>query len=58
MFRSELISVDRLVREHPAHGDGAKRLGEKPILIEVTSGGARIEAATRAGHCDLVTGQW
>ncbi len=56
MVRNELIPVDRLCGEHPAHADGLKRLGGKPVVIEFASGGAKIEVAARAEHHDLVTG--
>jgi hypothetical protein len=56
MLRDELILVDRLVGEHPAHADGMKRLGDKPAVIEFASGGATIEVAAKAGHRALVTG--
>jgi hypothetical protein len=55
MFRNELIPVDRLCGEQPAHA-GVKRLGDKPVVIEFASGAARIEVAAKAGHRDLVTG--
>jgi hypothetical protein len=56
MFRNELIPADRLCREQPAYAGGVKRLGGKPAVIELASGGARIEIAARAGHRALVTG--
>jgi hypothetical protein len=49
-------SAGRLCGEQPAHASGVKRLGDKPVVIEFASGGARIEVATRAGHRDQVTG--
>jgi hypothetical protein len=55
MFRNELLPVERLVGEHPEH-DGVKRLGDKPVGIEVASGEARLEVAARAEHRALVTG--
>jgi hypothetical protein len=56
MFRNELIPVDRLCGEQPANASGVKRLGDKQVVIELASGDARIEVATRAGHRDQVTG--
>jgi hypothetical protein len=55
MFRNELIPVDRLCGEQPANASGVKRLEDKPVIIELASGDARIEVATRAGHRDQVT---
>ena len=56
MVRNELVPVDRLCGEHPAHADGLKRLGGEPVVIEFASGGATMEVAARAEHHDLVTG--
>jgi hypothetical protein len=56
MVRNELIPVDRLSGEHPAHADGLKRLGDKPAVVEFAAGGAKVEVAGRAEHHDLVTG--
>jgi hypothetical protein len=56
MFRNELILVGRLCGEQPAHTGGVKRLGGKPVVIDLASGDARIEVAARAGHRALVTG--
>jgi hypothetical protein len=56
MFRNELVPVDRLCGEHPAHAGGVKRLGGKPVVIKFASGTAKIEVAGRAGHRDQVSG--
>jgi hypothetical protein len=56
MFRDELVPVDRLAGEHPAHAGGVKRFGDNPVVTEFASGGARIEVAARAGCRALVTG--
>jgi hypothetical protein len=56
MFCNELVPVDRLRGEHPAHAGGVKRLGGKPVVIEFASGMAKIEVAGRAGHRAQVTG--
>ena len=55
-WSNELIPVDRLCGEHPAHAEGVKRLGDKPVVVEFATGAARIEVAAKAGHRDLVTG--
>lgn len=49
MFRNELVPVDRLVGEHPAHAADVKGLGDNPVVVEFASGGATIEVAARAG---------
>jgi hypothetical protein len=56
MFRNELVPADRLPGDNHGHGGGVKRLGDKPLVIELASGAARIEVAARAGHRALVTG--
>ena len=56
LVRNELIPVDRLCGEHPAHADGLKRLGDKPVVIEFATGSAKIEIAGSAEHHALVTG--
>jgi hypothetical protein len=56
MFRNELVPADRLLGERPARSGEVKRLGEKPVVIEFESNGARIEVATRAEQRTLVSG--
>jgi hypothetical protein len=56
MYRNELVPVDRLVGEHPEHGAGVKRLGDKPVVMEFAAGDAKIEVAAKAEHRALVTG--
>ena len=54
MLRNELVPVDRLLGEHPAHASGVKRLGDNPVVVEFASGGATIGSpegrAPRPGH--------
>jgi hypothetical protein len=45
MLRNELVPVDRLLGEHPAHASGVKRLGDNPVVVEFASGGATIGVA-------------
>ena len=56
LVRNELVPVDRLCGEHPGHAGGVKRLGDKPVVIEFASNGAKIEVAGKAEHHALVTG--
>jgi hypothetical protein len=56
MFRNELVPVDGLSPEHPAHSADVKRLGDKPVVIEFASSGANFEVASRGEHQMLVTG--
>jgi hypothetical protein len=56
MFRNELVPVDRLLAERRARPGEVKRLGESPVVVELDSGGARIEVAARAEQRTLVIG--
>ena len=56
MLQNELVPVDQLVGERPAHGGEVKRLGNEPVVIELASDGAKIEIAARAEHRALVIG--
>jgi hypothetical protein len=56
MFRNELVPVDRLSGDHQADAGEVKRLGDKPIVIEFASDGARIEVAAKGEHRALVSG--
>jgi hypothetical protein len=56
MFRNELVPVDRLTEERPAHADEVKRLGDEPVVVEFTSVGAKIEVAAKPEHRALLTG--
>ena len=56
MFRNELIPVDGLSNEHPAHVDHVKRLGDNPIVVEFAFDDAKIQVAARKEQRILVTG--
>jgi len=56
MFRNELVPADRLLGERPPRSGEVKRLGDKPVVIEFESDGARIEVAARAEQRPLVMG--
>ena len=56
MFRNELVPVDRVCGDRPAHAGGVKRIGDKPVVIEFASDGVKIEIATRARHRALAAG--
>jgi hypothetical protein len=56
MFRNELVPVDRLVSERAARSGEVKRLGDKPVVIEFESDGARIEVTARAEQRSLMIG--
>jgi hypothetical protein len=56
MLRNELVPIDHLVGERPARASEVKRLGDRPVVLEFESDGARIEVAARAEHRALVAG--
>ena len=56
MFTNELVPVDRVLGEQPADAADVKRLGDKPVVIELASEGATIEVAAKAEHRALVIG--
>jgi hypothetical protein len=56
LFRTELVPIDRLSGEEQSDADEVKRLGERPVVIEFASDGAKVEVAARAEHRALVTG--
>ncbi|TDD64941.1 hypothetical protein E1262_26660 [Jiangella aurantiaca] len=56
MFRNVFVPVDCLAGERRAHSGEVKRLGDTPIVIELVSGAAVIEVATRPGDRTLATG--
>jgi Protein of unknown function (DUF2550) len=50
LVRNEFVPVDRLDGERSATSGEVKRLGDEPIVVALTTGGARIEAAARGAH--------
>ena len=48
MFGNALVPVDRFAAERQAQAGEVKRLGDKPIVIELVSDGAKIEVAARS----------
>jgi hypothetical protein len=56
MFRNELVPIDRLAGEHRAEDGEVKRLGDEPVVIELTSNGATIEVAAKVEHRARATG--
>jgi hypothetical protein len=56
MFGNALVPVDRFAAERQAQAGEVKRLGDKPIVIELVSDGAKIEVAARSEDRTLATG--
>jgi hypothetical protein len=58
LFRNELVPGDFLAGERPARSGDVKRLGDDPIVIQLTTGGATVEIAARGQHRDLLRGPY
>ena len=56
MFRNDLVPINGLSGERQAHAGEVKRLGDKPVVIEFASDGAKIEVAAKTEHRALATG--
>jgi hypothetical protein len=56
MYRTDLVPVDAASGERQADKGEVKRLGERPAVIELAAGDAKIEIAARAEQRDLVIG--
>ena len=56
LVRNEFVPVDRLDGERHATSGEVKRLGDEPIVVALTTGGARIEAAVSGAHRDRLLG--
>jgi hypothetical protein len=58
MFRNELVPVDGLESERSASPEELKRLGDDPVVIELTTGVATIEVAASGEDRDLLRGPY
>ena len=56
MFQNELVPVDDFTGDHPARVGEVKRLGDDPVVLEFTSGGAKIEVAAKPEKHVLAAG--
>jgi hypothetical protein len=56
-LRAAVIGVDQASDARSAHTGEVKHVGEHPLLLELTAGGAVIEMAAEAGDHDRLTGQ-
>jgi hypothetical protein len=56
MVRNESVPVDRLTADRQAEAGEVKRLGDKPVVVEFTSEGAKIEVAAKPEHRALLNG--
>jgi hypothetical protein len=58
LFRNELVPVDALASERSAAPDELKRLGDDPLVIELTAGAATIEVAASGEDRGLLRGPY
>jgi hypothetical protein len=58
LFRNELVPADALAEARPAAPDEVKRLGDDPVVIELTTGAATVAIATRGEHRILLRGAY
>jgi hypothetical protein len=56
MIRNELVPIDRLTGERTANRGEVKRLGDSPIVVELSTNGATIQIATKEEHRALAIG--
>jgi hypothetical protein len=57
-FRNELMATDSLDAERPARPDEVKRLGEKPVVIRLRTGGSTAEVAAKSDDRELLLGPY
>jgi hypothetical protein len=55
LFRNELVPVDAVVSERTTTPDEVKRLGDHPVVIELATGDATLEVATRGKDATVAT---
>jgi hypothetical protein len=58
MFRNELVPADALESERSASPEELKRLGDDPVVIELTTGMATIEVAASGEDRDRLRGPY
>jgi hypothetical protein len=58
LLRNVLVPADRLARERDAAAGDVKRLGDRPIVVALTAGQARVEIAVGRKDRDHLRGPW
>jgi hypothetical protein len=56
MIRNELIPIDRLDGERAAEPGEVKRLGESPVVVDLSTDGATVQIAAKKEHRALAVG--
>ena len=58
LLRNEFVPIDGLASERSAAPEDIKRLGDSPVVIELTAGGATIEVAASGEDRDRLCGPY
>jgi Protein of unknown function (DUF2550) len=58
LFRNELVATDGLDQQRPARPDEVKRLGDHPIVVQLSSGGATVEVAAHDDERERLLGPY
>jgi hypothetical protein len=58
LFRNEIVAIDGLQEQRPAHSGEVKRLGEHPTVIRLRAGRATVEVAAHAGDREHLLGPY
>jgi hypothetical protein len=58
LFRNELVATDGLDQQRPAGPDEVKRLGDHPVVMQLSVGRATVEVAAHDDESELVLGPY
>jgi hypothetical protein len=58
LFRNELVPIDGLDGQRPAHPGEIKRLGEHPVVARLRTGNATLDVAARDDDGELLLGPY
>ena len=56
LYRNELVPIDRVAGERPAEPGEIKRLGDSPVVIDLSTNGATLQVATKKENRALAAG--
>lgn len=56
MIRNELVPMDRLAGERTAQPGEVRRLGDSPVVVDLSTNGATVQIATKKEHRSLAVG--
>ena len=58
LFRNELVAADDLDEQRPARPDEVKRLGDHPVVVQLSVGSATVEVAAPDDESELLLGPY